>query len=205
MAKRRMISIDWIEALGRWPQSETEQIGENPTEENDPQLISLDDVPENVLGVLNVPVSLTPRGIRIENAVREALKKLGEEERELVQRYLMAGQSMTEMAELTGRRVHRLTTQYQRALRKLRKYLAPLVAREFGDAVADERGRDEEVYAAESLSCPICLSAYRMEIDSIIAARRPDSTWRPVIRKLRESYGIVITTPQILIGHQRYH
>jgi hypothetical protein len=209
-----MISIDWIEALGRWPTAATEEsqelkgdVGqensENTADGMDSHLVSLDEVPETLLGVLPGSVRQTPRGIRIENAVREGLQKLGDEERELVERYLLAGQSMTELAELTGRRLHRLTTQYQRALRKLRKHLAPLVAREFGDEIA-AKGNQEELNL-EALTCPICRSSHRAAIDVMISNRPAGSTWRPLIRKLRTEMGIIITTPQILIGHQRYH
>lgn len=214
MAKRRMISIDWIEALGRWPTAAMEEnselkedvgqeISENTADGMDSHLISLDEVPETLLGVLPGSVRQTPRGIRIENAVRDALQKLGEEERELVERYLLAGQSMTELAELTGRRLHRLSTQYQRALRKLRKHLAPLVAREFGKEIAAAGNQEEQ--ASEALTCPICRSSHRAAIDLMISNRPSGSTWRPLIRKLRAEMGIIITTPQILIGHQRYH
>ena len=53
--------------------------------------------------------------------------------------------------------------------------------------------------------CIICRSEHRREIDRVIASREEAETWRPVIRKIRERFGLKITTPQTLIGHEKYH
>jgi hypothetical protein len=103
------------------------------------------------------------------------------------------GETYQQIADKSGRRIHSLEALHKRALKKLRKILAPLVAREYG------------VKTKPFNSCVLCCSPLRAEIDVLIAARPPEKTWRQVIRILEEKYRIIIITPQTIIGHQKYH
>ncbi|MCD6250412.1 MAG: sigma-70 family RNA polymerase sigma factor [candidate division Zixibacteria bacterium] len=130
---------------------------------------------------------------KICRAVAEALERLTDDEREFVERYYFMGRSYREISELSGRTPHRLEALHQRALKKLQKELTPLV---------------KELYSltpATNYDCPICASPDRNEIDRLIESRDPTSTWRPVMRQIREKYNIGIVTPQTLIGHEKYH
>jgi len=130
---------------------------------------------------------------RIRSAVQAALAELTEDERELIERTHLMGQSFPELAASTGRALHRLESMYSRAVRKLRRRLYPLV---------------EELYGLnrqQHEACPICTSRHRRAIDRIIAKRDPQATWRPVIREIERRFGLKIEAPQILIGHSKYH
>ncbi len=129
----------------------------------------------------------------IEEAVEKALRALTADEREFIQRFYYMGQTYREISESTGRAVYRLEALHKRATKRLRKELAPLVNRLYG--VAETSIPD----------CVICRSGCRPEIDRLIAGRDKAETWRPVIQQLREVYGLKIATPQILIGHEKYH
>ena len=129
----------------------------------------------------------------VRQAVEEALDELPYSEREFIIRFHFMGESYRHLAEETGREIHKLEALHRRALRRLKNKLAPFVAERFGLGVASKR------------TCPICNSDNRSQIDGLIKARNRRQTWRPVMRQLRSRYGIVVKTPQILIGHEKYH
>ena len=131
----------------------------------------------------------------LQRLVSEALGRLSEEEKEFVERFYYIGQGYREISEKSGRTIHKLEAVHKRALRKLKKELTPMV-KELYDL--DIKKKDEQ-------TCPLCRSPYREEIDRLICCRDKKSTWRPIIKILREKYGILINTPQILVGHEKYH
>jgi hypothetical protein len=129
----------------------------------------------------------------LEQAVRQALKTLTEPERSLIiWRYYM-GQSCRRIAEISGRAECKLTSLHRRALRKLRKQLASFVRRRYNirrDVVS---------------GCPICRSPDRLEIDGLVQRRDRSRSWKPVMAILKNRYSVVIKTPSVLIGHEKYH
>lgn len=129
----------------------------------------------------------------IEAAVESAIRKLTEDEREFIQRFYYMGQTYREISESSGRALYRLEALHRRAVRRLRKELAPLVAELYG---LENKKRPD---------CVICRSEHCEKINRLISARKESETWRPVIRRIRERFGLKITTPQTLIGHQKYH
>ena len=129
----------------------------------------------------------------IQQAVAEALERLDEDEREYIRCIYFQGQTLGEIARSTGRAMHKLAGLHKRVHRRLRKELAPIAARLFGYQPTVHPG------------CPLCASAHREEIDRLIAARDPTETWKPIIRELRERFGIRVTSAQMLVGHWRYH
>jgi len=131
---------------------------------------------------------------QIRNRVQLAIRELDEDEREFIARFYYMGESYRQMAEASGRNVYSLEALHRRALRKLRKGLAAFVESEFG--VAREKPRKP---------CVICDSGHRIAIDALIGARPPDATWRSVMRAIADEYGLRVVTPQMLIGHQKYH
>lgn len=125
--------------------------------------------------------------------VRKAVESLPSMERDFIELYWFEGRSLTELAELYGKRSHKLDSLNKRILLKLRKKLAPYVEAQFGI-------RDDS-----TAQCVICSSPCRAEIDELLQSKRPEETFKRINRILKNKYGIKVTTPQILIGHMKYH
>jgi len=125
--------------------------------------------------------------------VRDTVDKLPSREREFVQLYWFEGRSMAELSELFGKKPYRLESLNKRILQKLKRRLSEYVACQFGIA-------DDAIPA-----CIICDHPRRIEIDDLLLSKRPEETFRPIYRKLKEEFGLTISTPQILIGHIKYH
>jgi len=125
--------------------------------------------------------------------VNRAISKLPKSDREFVQLYWFEGRSVDELASIFGKRRHNIESLNKRILRKLKYHLAGYVRERFGIDV--DSGED----------CIICNHPQREEIDKLLLAKKESETFRPIYRKLRERFGIVVSTPQILIGHMKYH
>lgn len=130
---------------------------------------------------------------RIERAVRKALSDLTSLEREIIERYYFFGQSYAEIAAAIGKYPKRVEGKHNQALAKLRKSLASFVHKEFGLEISRPVG------------CPLCQSPFRKEIDRLIDSRRENQTWRSIMGTLKQNYNIAVKSPQMLIGHQKYH
>ena len=135
----------------------------------------------------------SPLSKEIRDRVGAALERLPESDREFISRFYFMGQSYRQLSEATGRPVFRLESIHKRAIRRLKRLLGTFVHERFGLETEYMR------------ICPICRSVERDRIDRLIAAKQPKATWRSVIRRLRTDFGIDLSTPQILIGHARYH
>lgn len=147
------------------------------------------DNPESIL----IKIDLDLSNPRVDRAVREALDKLLSQEREFVIRYFFQGESYQKIAQALNKRVRSIAGLHRRATDRLRKYLAPFVKEEFGMDYPSEE------------NCPLCQSAYKKEINKMIADKKDKETWRKIIRILKTEYNLIIKTPQILISHKKYH
>jgi hypothetical protein len=186
MGRERIIYRDWIVELGREPSEIARESSQWANGCPNQEFAGLDGSP--VAAELD-----TEQVVRIKEVVNKALESLEEEEREFVVRFYYMGQSYTELAELTGRPVHKLETLHRRAVRRLRNQLTPLV----GDGC---NPCQEEVRR-----CPICSSSRRGEIDKLIRGRKPGQTWRRVMKHLKGEFGIDIKSPGTLAAHEKYH
>ena len=182
MSPERIVFQNWITDLGRDPSQPVDLDAERHGS-------SLADAGGS--GANSVPES--ERQARIREAVELALARLSANERELIEQFHYMGRSYREISELSGRTVHRLEALHRRSLKKLRTALAPLVKELYGLGVSTDP------------DCPICTSPERAVIDTVIRERDRARTWRPIIRLLKTRFGIIITTPQTLIGHEKYH
>lgn len=126
-------------------------------------------------------------------AVRDALAKLTEEEREFIAHFYFMGESYGEIAERSGREIHKLASLHERAIKKLRRHLTGYVRQRY------------DLPVATGTDCPLCRSAERKAIDRLIANRDRTATWKPVMRELEETYKIRVRSPQVIIGHEKYH
>jgi len=125
--------------------------------------------------------------------VRKALEKLSVQEREFISQFYFMGKSYREISGQSGRPIHKLEALHKRAVKKLKKQLGTFVQERFGVAV---NVRED---------CLICQSPFVAEINRLIEKRDKSSTWKSIIKTLRERYGLKITSPQVLIGHEKYH
>ena len=158
------------------------------------EILSTDILNSETLECLALAVDDSPRKALIKEQVQLALWELDEDEREFIARYYYMGESHRQIAEASGRKVHSIESLHSRALKKLRRELFRFVSAEFGVEVSRSGER-----------CVICASEHRGAIDTLIRERPSHTTWRPVMKKLAREYGIAVATPQVLIGHQKYH
>lgn len=133
------------------------------------------------------------RAAEIAEAVGRALESLTEQERLLIIRFYFMGESYEKLSCLSGRAIHKLAAVHHRAVKKLRARLATFVEKRF------------DVRPTGRPDCIICRSPFRAEIDTLIDQRDRGRSWRTVIKALKKRYSIIIKTPQILIGHEKYH
>ena len=127
------------------------------------------------------------------SAVRKAIEKLNSQEQDFIESYYFQGKTYREIAKIQSRRISRIEGLHRQSLAKLKKYLAGFVKERFDINV--EIGQD----------CIICESPYREKIDKLIISKKKEETWKRLIKILKDKYQIQIKTPQILIGHQKYH
>jgi hypothetical protein len=186
MRNNRIIFCNWIAESGRGQRE--------PEQPNQGAFSSLDELAEEELERQAIPTGSDNRRKMICEQVASAVRLLDDDEREFVARFYHMGESYREISEKSGRQIYSLEAIHKRALKKLRRSLVGLVEREFGYA-APNRKRP----------CLVCDSGHRHEIDELIASRPPDATWRMVVRAIAQRYDIRIVTPQVLIGHQKYH
>lgn len=186
---KRLTYQNWIVKLGR-----------------DPDDLRLNEIPEPAQKLFtpleklsNGPefgpkaVSSDQRQERIIEAVREGLSQLDENEREFLILFHFMGRSYRQIAESSGREIYRLEALHLRALKQLRALLARFVEEEF------------DIRSENHPDCPICASPDRDEIDQLIDQKKAEETWSGTIRQIKDRFGIRIKTPQVLIGHKRFH
>lgn len=130
---------------------------------------------------------------QLQHVVRSAVESLNAEERFFIVLFYFEGLSYRHISEESGLSADRLWGLHRRALRKLRRNLAFFVKRRY------------EIETEDRQACPICRSAHRQTIDNLISSRDKSRSWRPVIVALKDRYSLVIRSPQILIGHEKYH
>ena len=125
--------------------------------------------------------------------VREALKQLSIQEREFIAQFYFMGKSYREMSEQSGRPIYKLEALHKRAVKKLKKELVGFARERFGVETESES------------NCQLCQSPHVAEINRLIRHRDKTATWKPIIKTLRDKYGLKLSSPQILIGHEKYH
>ncbi|MDZ4724473.1 MAG: hypothetical protein SGI97_11340 [candidate division Zixibacteria bacterium] len=211
MAKNRLIYQNWITELGFDPEigldfdqsgiPQTEERGladeESGSSECASEPLPLEAYsPSELSDVWKFGNDSDHRRVQlIRDRVSQAISSLSDDEREFIERFYFTGESYRKISEKSGRGMHKLESLHSRAVIKLRKKLAPFVKEQF-----------TWTHSSESRTgCIICGSRFRVEIDCLIAARDRSSTWKGVIEILKLKYGIGIKTPQILIGHEKYH
>ncbi len=190
MPSSRIVYQDWIVEIGYDPDN---RVAPNGGDLFRSDFMSLDHPAAAVLSDADALAIRIERRELVRLAVTEALNNLDDDEREFVIRFHFMGESYRRISELSGRNIHKLEVLHKRSLRKLRKQLAAFVHETFG--------LDSEVIP----DCPICRSPFAAELDEIIRNRDRTATWRPVLTLLKTKYNLSISSPQLLIGHEKYH
>ncbi|MCP4706056.1 MAG: sigma-70 family RNA polymerase sigma factor [candidate division Zixibacteria bacterium] len=144
-------------------------------------------------GKIQIQSDLIKPDEQVISAVRKALEKLESQEQEFIESYYFQGKTYREIANLQNRRISRIEGLHRRSLAKLKKYLTGFVKERFDIDV--EIGRN----------CVICESPQKKEINKLIKTKNRQETWKKIIKTLKDKYQIKIKTPQILIGHKKYH
>lgn len=134
----------------------------------------------------------------LQEEVRRAVAALPELERELIERIHFLGESLSDLAERSNRKLHKLEAALQRARRRLALRLSAFSSPPTGSQLQEP---DNLVDPA----CPVCVSPKRIEIEAAIRARQPRETWRGVLAYVRRECGLPIRVPQRLISHETYH
>lgn len=125
--------------------------------------------------------------------VTSALSGLTEDEREFIIRYYYMGESYQKISKQSGRAAYRLVALHNRSIKKLKANLVEFVRLRF------------KLETISKKACPLCDSAQAEQINRLITTRDKRRTWKPVIKALRDDYGIEVSSPQLLIGHEKYH
>jgi hypothetical protein len=121
------------------------------------------------------------------------LDKLDEQGREFITQFYFIGKTYREISEQSGHPIHKLEALHKRTLKKLKKELSSFVQDRFG------------IESRLDNKCPICRSSFLPQINRLITERNKTATWKPIIKTLRERYRLKITSPQVLVGHEKYH
>ena len=190
MPSNRIVYQDWIVEIGHDPDTRVVPTGGDLFRSD---FISLDHPAAAGLSGADALTTRFERRELIRRSVSEALNNLDDDEREFVIRFHFMGESYRRIAEKSGRSIHKLEALHKRSLRRLKKQLAGFVHETFG------LGR--EVIP----DCPICRSPFAAELDEIIRNRDRTATWHPVLTLLKTRYNLSISSPQLLIGHEKYH
>ena len=188
MAKNRIIYQNWLVEIGYDP-----KLG--GPHKTDIEEISIDELFEDGFDIeqkLDNSKQIQ-RNEFLQNNVQNALAKLSEDEREFIIRFHFMGEKYVEIAEKTEREQYSLVGYHNQIIKKLKKYLKQFVKDEF------------QVSLQEKSTCPICLSPYKSNINSLLETRDKKSTWKHVMQSIEEKYNLQIKAPQILIGHEKYH
>ncbi len=188
MAKNRLIYQNWLVEIGYDP-----QLG--GPHQNEIEQISIDELFESGFDITReIPDSQQiNRSKIIEKAVKNALAKLDDNEREFIIRFHYMGEKYIEIAEKTNRELYTLVALHKIIVKKLQRYLKQFVKEQFG------------LNEPKIANCLICNSPYKEEINRLILERDPKSTWKHIIQQSDKKYKLKIKSPQILIGHEKYH
>ncbi|MFH1701088.1 MAG: hypothetical protein ABIE07_10930 [Candidatus Zixiibacteriota bacterium] len=126
-------------------------------------------------------------------AVNRALEILNNDEASFIRAFYMEGLGYRQIGEKSGRAVYKLEALHNRALKKIKRHLYHSLK----DKIS--------LPAPSQIECCLCRHPQLEDINQLIMARNKSETWKHIIKTLKNDYGIIIKTPQRLIGHLKYH
>ena len=192
MSGKRIIYQNWITEIGYDPNFyDTFSLSKKMSKE----FVSIDDLERD--DSLKVDSeNLKHKQKKLENlrkAMKRALDTLTDNEREFIVLFYYMGKTYREISEKSNKAIYRLEALHNRALKKLKIELADFVKESYKIKIKPVK------------KCPLCNSQYSHGINLLIKNRDKTDTWKSVIRQIKEKYKIRITSPQLLIGHEKYH
>ncbi len=125
--------------------------------------------------------------------VNDVVDSLDPDEADFIRRFYLQGMPYRVISELTGRADYRLEAVHSRALKKLRNRLSGFLSDRF------------QINIETEADCPLCSHSQTEPINRLIRAKPKEETWKKIINILKTKYQIKIGTPQIIIGHVKYH
>ena len=129
----------------------------------------------------------------INREVRKALEKLTPLEKQFIELFYFEFKGYPEIAQVLKRKDYKLEWIHKKALNKLKILLADFVKNRF------------QLDVSQTTDCLICQSPFRQELDELILNKKEEETYAPLIKIIKQRYGIDIKTPQVIIGHRRKH
>lgn len=187
MNKKRLIYQNWITDIGHDPSKDFNN--DSPDNMNFMELIGM-----NTGSLFNKQlIEKQKKTERLKKAMKKAMDKLPVNEREFIVLFYYMGKTYREISEKSNKEIYRLEAIHNRAIKKLKKELAGFVALEYGlNAESDNK-------------CIICRSEFCNQINQILSQRDKRKTWKPVLKEIKSKFSLKIKSPQILIGHEKYH
>jgi DNA-binding CsgD family transcriptional regulator len=132
-----------------------------------------------------------PFNWRTVTAVRGALSRLSEKEREIVERFHFCGESTAQIGARLNFSEFRVYAALRQARRKLKRILRTYVQKRYGVPIETE-------------NCPVCRSEKREAIDRLLKTKTKEETWKRILQKLRNEYRLCIN-PRSLDRHWKEH
>jgi hypothetical protein len=126
-------------------------------------------------------------------AVNQAINSLDREEAWFIRAYHFQGMSYPEIGKIMGHVVHKLESLHRQALKKMKRQLQVRL------------GGKYNIPPPVDPACALCNHPQVEEINDLIRTKTERETWRRITRTLHDKYGIVMSSIQGLIGHQKYH
>ena len=177
MGKKRTVYSNWLVEIGCTP-----------------ELISIDKLSKNYPNQDSDLITKNQtEAQKVRHAVQNALKALTVDEKELIIRLYYMGRTYREISEKSGKTISMLEAIKTRAFKKLKKELTQFVSEQYGLKPEFET------------NCIICNSEHCHLINQIIVNRDKKEIWKPVIDQIMNKFEIKIRSPQLLIGHEKYH
>ena len=131
--------------------------------------------------------------LELEEKVAKALDKLDNVEREFIRCFYFDCLSYNQTSQILNKTKDRLERIHRSALEKLKTCLKDYVSQRYKIKVPSVK------------KCLICSHPSRKELEELIRAKKPEETWKKILRAFKEKYNLEIKTPQILINHQKKH
>lgn len=158
-------------------------------------IVDLGQDPDRPRATTELPTAepVSERVREIEQVVGRAMATLTDWEAEFIRLFYFEGLSYRLISEQSGRAIHKLEGLHRRAVRKLKTRLQKFVAERY------------PVDIEPLPDCIVCQSDHIEAINRLILQRDRRDTWKPILKTLREEFGIMIRSPQALIGHEKYH
>ncbi|MCJ7507959.1 MAG: sigma-70 family RNA polymerase sigma factor [candidate division Zixibacteria bacterium] len=135
-----------------------------------------------------------PDNSELRSKVRKAVEKLPPLEKKFIQSFYFEFKTYAEIAKILNKKIYKLDRIHRQALSKLKIILKDYVQNRFKIDCADRE-----------MSCPICSHPQKEKMDEVIESKTKSETWKRIIKILREEFGLMIKTPQVLISHKSKH